>query len=90
MAAAFNDKVNPLGTKINAIWSSDIGHWDVPDLTEPLAESWDLVEQGVISAQDFKALVFGNPYRFYTQANPDFFRGTAIERKLASPVARAA
>ena len=41
VAAAFNDRVHPLGAKINAIWSSDIGHWDVPDLTEPLAESWD-------------------------------------------------
>ncbi|WP_238891872.1 amidohydrolase family protein [Achromobacter insuavis] len=91
VAAAFNDKVNPLGVKINAIWSSDIGHWDVPDLTAPLAESWDLVEQGVISAQDFKALVFGNPYRFYTEANPAFFQGTAIERKLATAApARAA
>jgi hypothetical protein len=68
VAAAFNTRVNPLGARINAIWSSDIGHWDVPDLTEPLAESWDLVEQGVISAEDFRALVFDNPYRFYTEA----------------------
>ncbi|MBV7482938.1 amidohydrolase family protein [Bordetella sp. BOR01] len=83
VSAAFNDKLNPLGVKVNAIWSSDIGHWDVPDLTEPLAESWDLVEQGVISAADFKSWVFSNPYRFYTEANPDFFAGTAVERKLA-------
>lgn len=82
VAAAFNNKLNPLGAKINAIWSSDIGHWDVPDLTEPLAESWDLVEQGVITQADFKAWVFGNPYRFYTEANPDFFAGTNVERKL--------
>jgi len=83
VAAAFNDKVNPLRTKINAIWSSDVGHWDVPDLTEPLAETWGLVEQGVISASDFKALVFGNPYRLYTEANADFFKGTRVEQKLA-------
>jgi hypothetical protein len=82
--------VNPLTVKINAIWSSDIGHWDVPDLTEPLAESWDLVEQGVLSAEDFKAFVFGNPYRFYTEANPNFFKGTQVESKLATPAARAA
>jgi len=83
VAAAFNTKVNPLGAKINAIWSSDIGHWDVPDLTEPLAESWDLVEQGVISADDFRALVFENPHRFYTEAKPDFFAGTDIADKLS-------
>ena len=84
VAAAFNTRVNPLGARINAIWSSDIGHWDVPDLTEPLAESWDLVEQGVISAEDFRALVFDNPYRFYTEARPDFFAGTDIASKLAA------
>jgi len=84
VAVAFNEKLNPLGVKTKAIWSSDIGHWDVPDLTEPLAESWALVEQGVISEDDFKALVFGNPYRFYTEANPNFFAGTSIEKKLSS------
>lgn len=89
VAAAFNDKANPLGIKLNAIWSSDIGHWDVPDLTEPLAESWDLVEQGVISAADFKALVFGNPYKLYTEANPAFFSGTQVERKLKRATAQA-
>jgi predicted TIM-barrel fold metal-dependent hydrolase len=82
IAAAFNDKANPLGVKLNAIYSSDVGHWDVPDLTAPLAESWDLVREGVISEADFKAYVFGNPYKFYTEANPDFFKGTAVESKL--------
>ncbi|WP_077000336.1 amidohydrolase family protein [Variovorax sp. KK3] len=84
VAAAFNDRVNPLGVKINAIWSSDVGHWDVPEFTEPLAESWDLIEQGVLSAADFKALVFDNPHRFYTEANPRFFEGTEVGRKLAA------
>lgn len=85
VAAAFNDRVNPLGVKINAIWSSDIGHWDVPDLTEPLAESWDLVEQGVLTPADFRAFTFGNPYRFYTEANPRFFEHTDIAAKLRTP-----
>ncbi len=86
VAAAFNQKLNPVGAQINAIWSSDIGHWDVPDLTEPLAESWDLVEQGVITAANFKSWVFENPYRFYTEANRRFFEGTAVETKLKSTV----
>ncbi len=82
VAAAFNHRVHPGGVKINAIWSSDVGHWDVPEFTEPLAETWDLVEQGVISAQDFRAFTFGNPLRFYTEANPHFFDGTAVGRQL--------
>ncbi len=86
IGAAFNDKANPLGVKINAIYSSDVGHWDVPDLTSPLAESWDLVSEGVISEADFKAYVFGNPYKFYTEANANFFQGTAIESKVNNTV----
>ncbi|WP_437515929.1 amidohydrolase family protein [Sorangium sp. So ce1099] len=82
IASAFNTKANPLGVKINAIYSSDVGHWDVPDLTEALAESWHLVEEGVLSAEDFKAYVFENPYKLYTEANASFFKGTRVEEKL--------
>src|SRR5262249_49944280 len=32
---AFNDKVNPFGAKLNAIFGPDIAHWDVVDMTEP-------------------------------------------------------
>lgn len=84
VAHAFNTKANPLGVKINAIYSSDVGHWDVPDLTEALAESWDLVEAGVLTEADFQALVFDNPHRLYTEANPQFFAGTRIESLLAT------
>ena len=68
--------------KINAIYSSDVGHWDVPDLTDALAEAYGLVEQDIIGEADFKAYVFENPYKLYTEANPDFFKGTAVEAKL--------
>ncbi|MBO1248186.1 amidohydrolase, partial [Bordetella holmesii] len=71
-------------TKIIGLWSSDVGDWVVAELSAPLAESWVLVEQGVISAAVFKAFVFGNPYRFYTEAMPAFLVGTVVERKLAS------
>lgn len=83
VAHAFNEKANPLGVKVNAIYSSDVGHWDVPDLTEALAESWDLVEEQVITEADFKKLVFENPYKLYTEAKADFFKGTEVEKKLA-------
>jgi predicted TIM-barrel fold metal-dependent hydrolase len=82
VAYAFNTKVNPLEVKLNAFWASDSGHWDVPDLTEVLAQTWDLVERGALAEEDFQALVSTNPYRFYTDANPDFFKGTVVEAKL--------
>jgi hypothetical protein len=83
VAHAFNAKANPLGVKINAIYSSDVGHWDVPDLTQVLAESYALVEQGVISEADYHAWTFENPYKLYTEANPNFFKGTQVEARLA-------
>ena len=33
-AMAFDTRKLPFGAKLNAIFSSDIGHWDVPDMTE--------------------------------------------------------
>ncbi|PWR18262.1 amidohydrolase family protein [Zavarzinia compransoris] len=79
VAHAFNTRVNPLGARLNAFWASDFGHWDVPDGTEVLAETWSLVERGAITEDEFRDIVFANPYRFYTEADPDFFRGTAID-----------
>jgi predicted TIM-barrel fold metal-dependent hydrolase len=89
LGAAFNTRANPLGVKVNAIYSSDVGHWDVPEFTDPLADSWGLVEDGVITAEDFKAYVFDNPYKLYTEAKPDFFKGTAVEAKLKARQAAA-
>jgi len=90
VAHAFNANANPLGVKVNAIYSSDVGHWDVPDLTEVLAESYELVEGGVITESDFKAWTFENPYRLYTEANASFFKGTQVEQKLKLSQAEAA
>jgi predicted TIM-barrel fold metal-dependent hydrolase len=90
IAHAFNDRANPLGVKINAIYSSDVGHWDVPDLTHSLSEAHSLVDEGVLSEADFKAYVFENPYKLYTEANPAFFKGTAVEAKLNGKLAQAA
>ena len=35
-ATAFNTKANPFGARLNAMFGSDISHWDVPDMTEVL------------------------------------------------------
>jgi hypothetical protein len=82
LAHAFNRKANPLGVAVNAIYSSDVGHWDVPDIREALANSWKLVEEGVLSETDFRAYVFENPYRLYTEANANFFVGTNVAGRL--------
>jgi hypothetical protein len=42
-ATAFG-RNNPFGSKLNAIFSSDIGHFDVIDMRHPLPEAYQLVE----------------------------------------------
>ncbi len=69
------------------MFSSDMGHWDVPDMEGIVEEAFELVEEQLLSAEDFRDFSFGNPVRFYTSANPQFFRGTAIEAEAARLVA---
>jgi hypothetical protein len=82
VAHAFNTKVNPFGAQLNAFWASDSGHWDVPDLTEVLAETWSLVERGALTEANFRDLVFTHPFSFFAGKNPSFFEGTAVEAAL--------
>lgn len=84
---AFNTKVNPLGAKLKAVFSSDIGHWDVPDMREVVEEAYELVEHELITEEDFKDFVCTNVIHLYGDMNPDFFVGTAVEdaaRKVLS------
>jgi hypothetical protein len=87
VAWAFNRKTNPMGVQLRAMFSSDMGHWDVPDMTEVLPEAYELVDDGLITEADFEDFVFTNPVRFYTSVNPDFFVGTRVEAEAAKVVA---
>ena len=81
-AWAFNRRVNPFGVRLNALFGSDIGHFDVPDMTEVLVEAYEGVEDGIITEEDFHDFVFANPVRFWTALNPNFFKGTAVETQV--------
>ena len=87
-AWAFNRKANPMGARLNAIFSSDIGHMDVPDMTEVLPEAYELVEHGLLSDDDFRDFMFANAVRFWGEVNPDFFTGTVVEKQAAEVLAR--
>ena len=52
----------------------------LPEVLEPLDKRW-------IGADDLRDFVFTNPVRFYTDTNPDFFVGTAIEDEVRSLLA---
>jgi len=78
-AWAFATNVNPLGARLQVVFGSDIGHWDVPDLAGLLAEAYELVDRGVLSRTDFRDFVFTHPVRLYGTGNPRFFDGTGVE-----------
>lgn len=82
-AYAFNDKLNHMGAKLKAFFSSDIGHWDVPDMTKVLSDAWKLVEHKHITEEDFHAFTCVNPAMLHATVNPDFFKGTAVESEVA-------
>jgi len=75
-------KVNPFGAKLGALLSSDISHFDVPDMTEVLEEAWELVEEKRMSEEDFRLFTFGNAVKLWTGLNPDFFTGTVVEKEV--------
>jgi predicted TIM-barrel fold metal-dependent hydrolase len=86
-AVAFG-KINPFGAKLNAIYSSDIGHFDVIDMRDPLPEAYELVEDGFITGDDFRDFVFGNSVRLWGTQNPNFFDGTRIAKEAKALLAQ--
>jgi hypothetical protein len=86
-STAFNTKVNPFGARLNAMFGSDIAHWDVPDMSEVLDEAWEMVERELITEDDFRDFVFTNPLRLYTSGNPAFFEGTTVETAATTELA---
>jgi predicted TIM-barrel fold metal-dependent hydrolase len=89
-AWAFNRKANPMGARLNAIFSSDVGHFDVPDMTEVVPEAYELVEDGLMDDNDFRDFMFGNAVRFWGEVDPDFFKGTVVEKAAFEVLAQGA
>jgi predicted TIM-barrel fold metal-dependent hydrolase len=82
-ALAFSSSLNPGGVTLPAVFASDVGHWDVPDMREVVPEAWELVEDGHIDEEQFRAFVFDNPVRLWTATNADFFAGTVVSKVLS-------
>jgi predicted TIM-barrel fold metal-dependent hydrolase len=78
-ALAFDARLHPMGARLQAMFASDIGHWDVPDFRGVLGEAWELVEDGRLDEDAFRAFTFTNAARLFTGTRPDFFAGTVVE-----------
>jgi hypothetical protein len=83
-AWAFSQKANPFGARLGAVFGSDIGHFDVPDMTAVLHEAYELVEDDLITQTDFRDFVFNNPVRLWAGNNSNFFKGTVVEEQAKS------
>jgi predicted TIM-barrel fold metal-dependent hydrolase len=69
--------------KLHPVFSSDVSHFDVTDMTEVLHEARELVEHGMITEADFRQFTFENAARLHTALNPAFFNGTIVESAVA-------
>jgi hypothetical protein len=74
--------------RLRPISSSDVGHFDVTDMSGVLAEAHELVEHGLLTPDDFREFAFTNAVRLHTALNPGFFEGTAVEDPVARELAR--
>jgi predicted TIM-barrel fold metal-dependent hydrolase len=77
-AVAFDRSRLPHHIRLNAMFASDIGHWDVADVRDVLPEAWSLVENGYLTVEDFADFTCGNVVRHLTDMNPRFFEDTAV------------
>jgi len=83
---ALDARANPRRTRLKPVFSSDIGHWDVPDIKTVLLESHKLVDKGLLTDADYRDFVFTYPAQLHLKANPDFFAGTVVESATAKIV----
>ncbi|MGH7877927.1 MAG: amidohydrolase family protein, partial [Candidatus Binataceae bacterium] len=89
---AFDARRNPHGARLNAIYGSDLGHYDLLDMRDAAAEAYEGVEHGLMSEADFRDFVFTNPVKLHCGMNPRFFEGTVVEnqaRRLLAELDRA-
>lgn len=64
--------------KLNAVLGSDLSHWDVPDARDILPEAYELVDEGLLSADDFRNFACDHAIRLHGRMNPGFFEGTSV------------
>jgi predicted TIM-barrel fold metal-dependent hydrolase len=77
----------PMDARLQVMFGSDIGHWDVTDMRAVLAEAYEMVDEERISPEDFRMFTFGNVARLHGRHNPRFFRGTCVEHEAAAELA---
>jgi hypothetical protein len=78
----------PRGARLNAFFGSDIGHWDVPEMSTVLLEAFEQLDDGRMQEDDFVRFTSGNVAGLFTSVNPAFFDGTILEDQFGSQAGR--
>lgn len=78
-AWAFATNVNRFGMTLKAFFGSDLGHMDAPDFTRVVEETYELVEEGTLTGDQYRKFTADHAILLHGGMNPDFFQGTAIE-----------
>jgi len=76
--------------RLKAVFSSDIGHWDVHHIDQVVPEVYEALEEGHLTEQDFRDFTFSNVVQLHGRMNPDFFKGTVVEGQANEELARVA
>ena len=74
--------------RLKAIFSSDIGHWDVHHIDEVVPEVFEALEKGHLTEQDFREFTFSNIVQLHGRMNPDFFKGSVVEAQVKAELDR--
>lgn len=82
-------RANAFGARLGAVFGSDIGHFDVRDMTKVLPEAYELVEDKLIGEGDFRDFVLVNPVKLWAGNNRNFFKDTAVEAEANAILAEA-
>jgi len=77
-----------MSARLKPIFSSDVGHFDVPDMTSVLEEAYELVDHEHLNSSEFREFTFTNAVELYTGMNADFFNGTVIEQAVRNELGR--
>jgi len=79
-AWAFATDVNRFGMTMKAFFGSDIGHMDAPDFSRVVEETYELVDEGTLTAEQYRKFVADHAILLHGKMNPKFFVGTSIEQ----------
>jgi hypothetical protein len=56
-------------------------------MRDAAVEAYEGVEHGLMTEEDFRDFVFVNPVKLHCGMNPDFFKGTVLEREAEKALA---